>query len=177
MPADGRFRDYYWRLRAFLAEKAAILDEAHEEHRFPEDDNGAYYLHYLEGCLVFVDGSRLVFELELALGAIYDVVERTYYYGYYDQARTRVLQYDNAPHHPHLTTHPHHIHKGARPVKGKDRAFDADLPEVNFITVVSKIEGAYLSKRLWQNVLVEAATDRGGFGPRTPERGERRERE
>jgi hypothetical protein len=149
MPVDGRFRDYYWRLQAFLAKIAAILDEAHEDYHFPEDDSSAYYLHHLEGCLVFVDGSRLVFDLELALGETYGVVERTYYYGYYDCQGTRIFQYDNAPHHPYLATHPHHIHKGARPTRGKDRAFDTDLPEVNMMAVVSKIESMYLSRYIW----------------------------
>ena len=87
MPVDGRFRDYYWRLGAFLAAKSTILDETHEDYR-----------------------------------------------------------YDNAPHHPHLATHPHHMHKGARPVRGKDKAFDTDLPEMSFIAVVSKIERAYLGE-------------------------------
>lgn len=96
-----------------------------------------------------MDGSRLVFDLELALGETYGVVERTYYYGYYDCQGTRIFQYDNAPHHPYLATHPHHIHKGARPTRGKDRAFDTDLPEVNMMAVVSKIESMYLSRYIW----------------------------
>jgi len=146
VPVDGRFRDYYWRLGAFLAAKSTILDETHEDYRFPEDDNSAYYLHYIQGCLVFVDGSRLVFEMELALGEAHGIVEQTYYYGYYDCAGARVFQYDNAPHHPHLATHPHHMHKGTRPVRGKDKALDTDLPEMGFIAIVSKIEGAYLGE-------------------------------
>lgn len=56
----------------------------------------------------------------------------------------RIFQYDNSPHHPHLSTHPHHVHKGAMPSKGADEAFELDIPEVNFLTVISKIETLYL---------------------------------
>ena len=143
MPVDGRFRDYYWKLRTFLATKAAILDEEHDEYLFPKDDDSAYYTHHLEGCLIFIDGTRLIFEFQLALGENYEVIEQTYFYGYYDQQGERVFQYDNAPHHPNLETHPHHIHKGPRPREGKDEAFDTDLTKVNFIAIVSKIERMY----------------------------------
>jgi hypothetical protein len=65
MPVDGRIRAYYWSLRTFLAEKATILNPEHPDYRFPEDDDLIYYTHHLEGCLVFIDGSRLHFELVL----------------------------------------------------------------------------------------------------------------
>jgi len=93
--------------------------------------------------LIFSDGTRLIFEFELALDENYEVIERIYFFGYYDQQGERVFQYDNAPHHPHLKTHPHHIHKGPRPREGKDEAFDTDLTPVNFIAVVSQIEMVY----------------------------------
>lgn len=72
----GKFTDYYWRLSTFLAEKEVILDKAHPDHRFPEDDSLVYYTRYLEGCLVFVDGSRLRLDIPRAdFVAVFSKVE------------------------------------------------------------------------------------------------------
>ena len=140
MPVDGRIRAYYWSLRVFLEEKAAILNPEHPDYRFPEDDDLVYYTHHLEGCLVFIDGSRLRFELTLGFDEAYNVVEKRYFYGYFDPSEVRRFQYDNSPHHPHLSTFPHHLHKGPVPRKGKDVALACDLAEVSFVAIVSKIE-------------------------------------
>lgn len=104
MPVDGRIRAYYWSIRAFLAEKTAILNLEHPDYRFPEDN------------------------------------DLRYFYSYFDPSGVRRFQYDNSPHHPHLSTFPHHTHKGPVPKKGKDIALDCDLAEVGFVAVVSKIE-------------------------------------
>lgn len=88
-----------------------------------------------------MDGSKLRFEIALDLDEGHNVVEKRYFYGYYDQRGTRIFQYDNSPHHPGLTSHPHHIHRGPSPREGKDRAFELDIPRVDFIPVVSKVEG------------------------------------
>jgi hypothetical protein len=136
----GKFTDYYWRLSTFLAEKEVILDKAHPDHRFPEDDSLVYYTRYLEGCLVFVDGSRLRFEVALSLDEQYNVIERRYFYGYYDREGTRVLQYDNSAHHSDLASHPHHVHRGPVPAVGNDRAFELDIPRADFVAVFSKVE-------------------------------------
>ena len=140
MPVDGRIRAYYWNLCAFLEEKAAILNPRHPDYCFPEDDNLLYYTHYLEGCLIFIDISRLCFELVLGFDKAYNVVEKRYFYGYFDPSGVRRFQYDNSPHHPHLSTFPHHLHKGPVPRQGPDIAWGCDLAEVGFIAVVSGIE-------------------------------------
>ena len=140
MPVDGRIRAYYWSLRTFLEEKTTILNPEHPDYNFPEDDNLVYYTHHLEGCLVFIDDSRLRFELALGFDDAYNVVEKRYYYGYFDPSGVRHFQYDNSPHHPHLATFPHHFHKGPVPRKGKDVALECDLAEVSFVAIVSRIE-------------------------------------
>jgi len=89
---------------------------------------------------VFIDGSQRRFELVLGFDETYHVVEKRYFYGYFDPSGVRRFQYDNSPHHPHLSTFPHHLHKGAVPSKGKDVALDCDLAEVGFAVIVSKIE-------------------------------------
>ncbi|MBI5651084.1 MAG: hypothetical protein HZC40_11675 [Chloroflexi bacterium] len=46
----------------------------------------------------------------------------------------RVFRYDNAPHHPEISTHPHHKHLGAQ-----ERLAPTDQPTLNQILV--EIEG------------------------------------
>lgn len=75
MQANGRFRDYYWKLYTFLAEREDILDKKHPDYRFPQDDSTVYYTHSLEGCIVFINGSKLEFSLALALDETFSVVE------------------------------------------------------------------------------------------------------
>lgn len=84
MPVNGRFRTYYWNLRQLLDEKESILDKEHQDYNFPEDDDTVYYARYLEGCLVFRDSSKLKFEFTLAFDETYTVVEKRYFYGYFD---------------------------------------------------------------------------------------------
>lgn len=74
--SSGKFTDYYWRLRAFLAEKGTILDKAHPDYRFPEDDSPD----------------------------------------------------DNSPHHPELTSHPHHVHGDPDPGKEKTEPLSWTFP-------------------------------------------------
>jgi len=144
MPINGRFREYYWNLRQLLDEKESILDKKHPDYNFPEDDDTVYYARYLEGCLVFRDGSRLKFEFTLEFDETYTVVEKRYFYGYFDARGVRIFQYDNSPHHEYLRTYPHHLHKGRRPKRGKDKAFNIDIPKVSFAAVLAKIEDVYL---------------------------------
>ena len=99
-----------------------------------------HYTHYLEGCLVFAGGSKLRFQIVLGLDEKHNVVEKRYFYGYFDQQGMRIFQYDNSPHHPELTSHPQHVHWGPRPGEGKDDAFELDIPRVDFIAVVSRVE-------------------------------------
>lgn len=89
---------------------------------------------------MFRDGSRLRFELALGFDEAYHVVEKRYFYGYFDPSEARRFQYDNSPHHLRLSTFPHHLHRGPVPRRGKDIALACDLAEVNFMAIVSKIE-------------------------------------
>jgi hypothetical protein len=68
-----------------------------------------------------------------------DLEEYDCAYVYLDAQGNRVFQYDDAPHHSELPTHPHHWHKGRRPARSPDRAFPLDMPAVSFVTVLNKV--------------------------------------
>jgi len=80
----------------------------------------------------------------LSKTATAEVREHDYAYVYLDAEGNRVFQYDDAPHHPELSTYPHHTHKGQRPAKGPDEALPLDIPRVDFVTILDKILHKYL---------------------------------
>lgn len=139
--SDGRFQHYYWQIRALLGEKDHFLDRDHPDSGICEDYEVEYTSTFW-ATLVFRDGSRLV--ARFTLWSNDDIEEYDYAYVYLDAQGDRVFQYDDAPHHPHLPTHPHHVHKGRQPTKGPDRAWPLDIPRVDFVTVLDKIVQEYL---------------------------------
>ena len=63
--------------------------------------------------LRFWDGSYLQVEEALVVRA-FAIVKVRYNYHYQRADSTLVFRYDNAPHHPEVSTHPHHVHVGER---------------------------------------------------------------
>ncbi len=133
--SDGKLRAYYWEIFTALAEITDLVDTDHPDCILPAEDE-VEYTGALNACLVFKDGSRLV--VQSWLDATAAVVENNYAYVYLDAQGNRIFQYDDAPHHPELLTHPHHVHKGRKPRKGRDKALSLDIPQVDFLTVLSK---------------------------------------
>jgi hypothetical protein len=64
---------------------------------------------YISGSVHFDSGSRLEF---MELKDTDRSAKIKYRYQYMDQQNTCLFRYDNAPHHPEITTHPHHKHNG-----------------------------------------------------------------
>jgi hypothetical protein len=92
----------------------------------------------IRAVLPFRDRSRLYAEIGLAVDG--ETIEERYAYVYYDARGKRILQYDNRNHHPEISTHPHHMHKGPIPALGKkDRAWQTDIDFVCFETVLGRI--------------------------------------
>lgn len=139
--SDGKVRAYYWEIFTALAEIADLLDTTHQDHSFPSADE-VEYTAFLHATLVFKDDSRLI--VHSWLDATAEVREHDYAYVYLDAQGNRILQYDDAPHHPELPTHPHHVRKGQKPAKGPDRALPLDIPRVDFVTVLGRIVRKYL---------------------------------
>ena len=70
------------------------------------------------GRLRFCDGSLLEFtETAEQRGALVDKVE--YAYHFQDADGRLVFRYDNSPHHPEISTYPHHKHVGTQAVHGE----------------------------------------------------------
>jgi len=139
--SDGKLRYYYWRIYSFLAERMYLLNVNHEDFQFP-DASDVELGQRLKAVLVFRNGSRLF--VRVRLDATAKVREYDYAYIYSGPSGKRIIQYDDAPHHPDISTHPHHLHKGEKPPYGKDKAYPLDIPRVDFFTVVSHVERAYL---------------------------------
>jgi len=144
VPVDGRIKQYFWEIKSLIASHQGILAFDHAEFIFPEDDTEVYFTHYLEGCLIFKDESKLLFNIGLGFDERFTVIEKRYCYGYFDSKGERIVQYDNAPHHLRMKSFPHHLHKGERPKKGKEKIYECDLETVNFVSVFQKVRDKFL---------------------------------
>ena len=66
----------------------------------------------IRGRLNFYDGSVLDFG-EVILLRNGQIEKSRYGYHYQSSAGNLIFRYDNAPHYPHIMTHPHHKHVGS----------------------------------------------------------------
>ncbi len=139
---DGKLGYYYWHLYSLLSEHEALLDEGHPDY-LPPDQGTIAFEKRLVATLVFVDGSRLI--VRASLDDTADVREYDYAYVYLDAGGRRVVQYDDAPHHPEISTHPHHVHRGEKTSEG-DPVHALDISRVSFATVLNKILSDHLKE-------------------------------
>lgn len=133
---NGKLRSYYWRIATFLAECSGDLDTEHPAFLFP-DEGAVEFGKTLKATVIFRDGSRL--NAQATLDDRAEIREYDYAYIYYDRRGARVFQYDDAPHYPELATYPHHLHRGEKPKRGKERVEAIDMPRVDFIAVLQKV--------------------------------------
>jgi len=134
--ANGKLRDYYWRISSFLAERFEYFDREHSAFHFPSEHE-VENTGRLNAALVFRDGSQLY--IRTFFDDRTEIREYEYAYIYYDPHGTRIFQYDDAPHHPQVSTHPHHLHRGEKPKRGRESVYAIDLPRVEFTAVVEKV--------------------------------------
>jgi hypothetical protein len=89
----------------------------------------------IDGVIYFADGSRLEFP-ERVVVEQRRLVKKEYRYHLVSDGAP-VFRYDNAPHHPQVTTFPHHKHVGAKILSSVEPDFSQVLDEaVAFITEV-----------------------------------------
>jgi hypothetical protein len=74
-------------------------------------DKRTLYAGLIRGDLYFADGSRLHFRELVEVQA--QVVRRMYSYHYQAADAALIFRYDDTPHHPGLSTFPHHKHAGS----------------------------------------------------------------
>lgn len=86
---------------------------------------------HIRGRLRFYDRSVLAFEEKVLLRGR-SIVRLEYRYHYQRADGTRVLRYDNAPHHPELPGFPQHVHR-------PDGVEPADAPDLS--DVLREIDG------------------------------------
>jgi len=87
-----------------IASSSIVLSSNIQKHFIP--DGRAVYL---KGSLVFVDSSIL--EIAMFVSETRDAVKVEKYRLHYIKSNGQMLfRYDNAPHHPEITSYPHHKH-------------------------------------------------------------------
>lgn len=133
---DGRFLHYYWQIHTLLRENSQLVDDTHPDYALCRDYEVAYTAAF-HASIVFTDGSRLI--ARFSLRADGEVEEYDYAYQYLDSEGRQVFRYDDAPHHPEVSTHPDHLHRGQQ-----GKAYALDLDRVDFATVFSEIVSKHL---------------------------------
>jgi len=102
-------RDYYGSVLQLLTTSTVVTSQRIE---FDEQD---VYVAYLTGAVNLVDGSTLFFAEYVQIeGASSDQITRKKYrYHWQTPAGETRYRWDNARHHPGLTTFPYHVHVGS----------------------------------------------------------------
>jgi hypothetical protein len=120
------------RLRVYLNRVYTILDARQEITieflRIEEVVPGREGM--IEGRLRFWDKSLLEFiEVLVERGVV--LVKTDYAYHYQDGAENTIFRYDNAPHHPEISTYPHHKHTRSEIEAATPPDFGAVLREID----------------------------------------------
>ena len=106
-------------LQGYLARLADTLHSRHditlEELRLTLTTVGAIF----QASARFYDGSRLLIVEEVERVSSRDVRRVAYKFHYQRADGTLVFRYDDSPHHPHLSTFPHHRHTGSSVIEAE----------------------------------------------------------
>jgi hypothetical protein len=115
-------RDYYGELQSAILARPYVLSL---EAQFEEIDTNECYIR---GVLTLIDG----FELHIAEYVVTEPVVTRSKYRYHLQtsAGQQVSRWDNAPHHPQVSTFPHHRHDDQGRVHPSSPVTVADVLEV-----------------------------------------------
>jgi hypothetical protein len=125
-----------------LAKAVEFVSDASAELEFERVDHSR---GTIEGVLYFADGSRLEFTEKIVIESSRPV-KRDYRYQYV-RAGEAVFRYDNAAHHSHLATFPHHKHIGNEMLPAIEPTLKQVLDEVNELLPESKDSSSSQPKR------------------------------
>jgi uncharacterized protein DUF6516 len=99
-----RLKQYLSHIQNILYSRREITLELLRAREVVPDREGI-----VEGRLRFWDGSLLEFtETLIERGVV--LIKTDYAYHFQDTQNQLIFRYDNAPHHPEVSTHPHHKH-------------------------------------------------------------------
>lgn len=94
--------EYFQHIETDIAQSLAIIDTDLLK------DKRSLHIGFIQGTLTFLDGSTLRF---IEFVNVKEGVNRyKYSYHYQDADNTLIFRYDMAPHHPKMSTFPHHKH-------------------------------------------------------------------
>ena len=124
-------------LQGYLARLADTLHSRHditlEELRLMLTTVGAIF----QAKARFYDGSRLLIVEKVERVSSRDVRRVAYKFHYQQTDGTLVFRYDDSPHHPHLSTFPHHKHAGDSIVEAGAPDLADVLREIDALIYVS----------------------------------------
>ncbi len=92
---------YFAYLDSLIRRSGAVQEVV--RYKFVSQDMG-----YVQGHLIFADGSRLEFSEEIVFYG--NKLHRTDYRYHYMRGGKTLFRYDSSPHYPHLSTFPYHKH-------------------------------------------------------------------
>ncbi|MDH4164548.1 MAG: DUF6516 family protein [Nitrospirota bacterium] len=95
-----------------------VLSSHVERHYGPSDDT-----LYLRGTVHFIDATVMDFSLFVMRGPRGIIVDK-YRFQYMTKSGRMIFRYDNAPHHPALSSFPHHKHISS------DKAVPSTMPSI-----------------------------------------------
>jgi hypothetical protein len=124
-------------LQGYLARLVDTLHSRHditlEELRLMLTTVGAIF----QANARFYDGSRLLIVEEVERVSSRDVRRVAYKFHYQKTDGTLVFRYDDSPHHPHLSTFPHHKHAGDSIIEAAAPDLADVLREIDALIYVS----------------------------------------
>ena len=101
------------------------------------------YIGHIEGALFFLDDTVLYFREIVDVERGVDRIKYTYHYQHQDSL-VRIFRYDNARHHPHISTFPHHKHIGNEGISD-DNLTESTAPILT--EVLKEIEDMYMYRK------------------------------
>ncbi|MBM4461196.1 MAG: hypothetical protein FJ011_26150 [Chloroflexi bacterium] len=84
---------------------------------------------YVEGEIIFTDGSRLVY-FEFLRRTQGELDREKYRFHFMEPGNQLIFRYDNAPHHPQIRTFPHHKHLPTGVIESPSPRFEDVIQEI-----------------------------------------------
>lgn len=112
-----------------ISSSSIILSSNIQKHFIP--DGKAVYL---KGNVIFVDSSIL--EIAMFVSETRNAIAVDKYRLHYMNRNGQILfRYDNAPHHPEITSHPHHKHISNKVIQTTEPSLKDVLKEISAIMI------------------------------------------